>query len=195
MKDEQQAVEWPQLERVSFEEDKERIKVVLPVDRRWPWLGLYTVLVLVWVGSLVLGFGYLFTTVLDIVRETLSGFAFFVYVSIILLILYLWLQLGRRIARWWQYYLADREILFIRSDIVIIRRPVSLFGVTDAYDRAHMSPFFFSDKHRSPAFRYGNRGILFGDSLTADEQKITLAALNQHLFPHWQDDDEDDDEL
>ena len=65
----------------------------------------------------------------------------FVLTVLVILMLLVWLWFGRRfIWRWWQYHMANREILFINKEVLIVRRPVSILGLTDAYDMNHLSP-------------------------------------------------------
>lgn len=176
---------WPELDRIQFEPSAERLKVTLPTQRNWPYIVLYTLLLLVWLGSLLWAVVFLLTGP----RGSLSGVAFFIYALVVLLLFYLWFRLGGQILRWWQYFLANREILFIDKEMLIVRRPLSIFGVTDAYDMAHVAPFFYSEQHHSPAFRYGNKAILFGKGLTQTERGVLLARLNEHFFPGYDDED------
>ena len=44
---------YPDIAGVTFEETPERLKVVLPVRRQWPYLLVYSVLMLTWLGATV----------------------------------------------------------------------------------------------------------------------------------------------
>jgi hypothetical protein len=93
--------------------------------------------------------------------------------------------------RQWQYFAADREILFVNQSRLIMRRPVSLLGLTDAFDMAHVSPFYVSEKHHCPAFDYGYQNIYFGRDLPPKAAEQLVLFLNGRFFPHLDDDDED----
>lgn len=179
--------------RITLEESAERLKITLPVKRNQLAIAIYTVLALVWFGGLILFIYLLFNPptprgVGDLPPSL--GITWFIGV---LLWLYVWVRyMGRMIMRWWQYYLADREILFIDDKTLILRRPVSILGLTDAYDRQYVSPFMLDGTHNSLTFRYGNvQHILFGGTLSAEEQRTLQTYINDRYFPHH---DEDDDE-
>ncbi len=170
---------------IVIEEQESWQKVTLPAERS-PWLfALYSLLMLVWLvmtGFIVVGLFSRF------------GFAearpIFVAVWRILLVIWLvvWLWFGRRwIWRTWQYYAASREILFINRDTLIVRRPVSILGVTDAYDMQHISPFFLDAEAPAVGFTYGTLPIRFGRGLTAGEARSLANVLNHRYFPGHQD--------
>lgn len=174
----------PSIEQIQFEENKERLKVVLPVKRRWGYLVLYSAMLLVWVGMAV--FGLVFTW-----QMAFSGERFaFVFTVMLLILLYLLYWLGRMVWGQWQYYAANREILFIHKEMLIVRRPVSIFGMTTAYDRAHVTPFYYSEKHHCPAFDYGHQHVYFGHDLAIAPAERLIGYLNARYYPHY---DEDDD--
>lgn len=172
--------EFPEIEQVQFDMVDERLKVVMPLQRKRLFLGVYSVLLLtwivvtVWMVSLLLG------------AETSGLTTQFIVVWIILLLIwtYIWYRLGGMVWRWWQYYAATREVLFIDGEILIVRRPLSLLGVTDAFDMEHVSPFYYSAKHEAVAFDYGSRGGLFGSGISVTAAQDLIDYLNARFYPH-----------
>ena len=65
----------------------------------------------------------------------------------------------------------------------MIRRPVSIFGLTTSYEFAHISPFYMSDKHKCPAFDYAYAHVYFGLTLETEEATELVADLNNRYFP------------
>lgn len=178
--------------QIEFEDNDGRIKVTLPMRRNLPLLILYTILAILWAGLLLLFLYFLFW---PSESRSFSGMPFAlraVWVLGVVAWLYMWVRkLGGRILRWWQYYLADREILFIDEKTMILRRPVSLFGLTDAYAMEHVAPFYVEERHDSVGFRYGNaQYILFGMTLPLAEQKSLVEFLNSRFFPNMEEDEE-----
>ena len=174
----------PSIEHVQFDENKERLKVVLPVKKHWVYLALYSIMLVIWVD--MFAFGLVFTW-----QTAFSGERFaFVFTVMLLGLLYLLFVLGQIVWRQWQHYAANREILFIHEQMLIVRRPVSLFGITTAYDRAHVTPFYFSEKHNSPAFDYGHQHVYFGQDLPIDPAGRLIGYLNARYFPHYDEEDE-----
>lgn len=182
--------------RITIEENDERLKLTLPVERNMLAITIYTVLAIVWFGGLILFIYLWFNPPTPRAIGDLPLQLGITWVLLVLFWLYLWVRyIGRLILRWWQYYLADREILFFHEKTLILRRPVSIFGLTDAYDRQHVSPFMLDEKHNSVTFRYGNvQHILFGATLSAEEQLALQMYVNDRYFPHHDDDDDDDDD-
>ncbi len=181
---------------IEFEETEERMKVEIPLQRSKLAMFTYSLLALIWLGGLILFIVILF-------RPSSSGLISGLPRSIqitwfigVLLWIYVWIRyVGRSVLRWWQFYLAKRELLFISEHTVIVRRPVSLLGLTDAYDRRYMSPFYFSDQHQALAFPYGNvRHILVAMSVAKAEQMELMKFLNGRFFPQVDDDDDDDED-
>lgn len=174
----------PSIENIEFEENKERLKVVLPVKTHWVYLLLYSVMLLAWVGMVV--YGLIFT-----VQMAFSGERFaFVFTVMLVLLFYPLYRLGKMIWGQWQYYAANREILFVYKEMLIVRRPVSIFGITTASDRAHVTPFYFSEKHNCPAFDYGHQHVYFGNDLPADPAARLIGYLNARYYPQYDEDDE-----
>lgn len=175
----------PEIDQVTFEETPDRLKAILPVHRHWAWLLLFTLLLIIWLVGLVWGIIF---TIRDI---ALSGERYAIVFTIMLLIwLYLWYRLGKILWKQWQYYVASREILFIEKEQLIIRRPVSLLGITDAYDFDYVSPFFHSAEHHCPGFDYGKQRIYFGRGLTEESSQQLVHALNERYFNAFDDDDD-----
>ncbi len=174
----------PSIEQIQFEENKERLKVVLPAKTHWVYLILYSIMLLVWVGMAI--YGLIFT-----VQMAFSGERFaFVFTVMLVLLLYPLYRLGKTVWGQWQYYAANREILFIHKEMLILRRPVSIFGITMAFDKAHVTPFYYSDKHHCPAFDYGHQHVYFGHDLPLDSAGRLIGYLNARYYPHFDDDDE-----
>jgi hypothetical protein len=167
---------------LQIEENDERLKIVLPLKRQWPGLLAYSLLSLIWLGMLALFVVYLF-------NPPLGDFVSIAYRVGWRLLILVWLvvwgrYLGRYVLRGWQFYAASREILFINRQLLIIRRPVSLFGLTDAYDMQYVSPFYRHERSGNLAFQYGKTNhILFGLGLSPVEQGVLLSYLNHRFFP------------
>lgn len=158
---------------VTFEEDLERLKVVIPVRINWPLLLIFSLSLLIWLAMLLVVLIY-------IARGMSTNF-----VLTILLILWMivWFLFGRFLFARWQYYAASREILFVDEEQLILRRPVSILGLTTSYDMNHITPFYFSEKHRCPAFDYAYLHVYFGRSLEKEVSLKLIEDLNQRYFP------------
>lgn len=163
----------PENKLVRFEESNGRLKVVIPVPYNWWLLGLYTTGLVVWLAMLGAVLIYL-------LRGLSSSF---VLTIILVLWLIVWIWFGRFLFGRWQYYATNREILFIDDEQLILRRPVSIFGLTNSYDIDHVSPFYFSDKHSCPAFDYAFLHVYFAQSLGQDQAMELINHLNQWCFP------------
>lgn len=180
-------MKYPRIADVTFEETPERLKVVLPVRRQWPYLLVYSALLLIWLGATV----WMLVLLFGASRGDMSVAFLVVWVIILLIWAYLWYRLGSFVWRWWQYFVADREILFMSPAMLIVRRPLSLLGVTDAYSMEHVSPFYYSEKYGAVAFDYGSRAGLFGQGLEPPAAQELIAALNRRFFPHALEDDDE----
>jgi hypothetical protein len=175
----------PEIDQVSFAESPDRLKVTLPVRRHWAWFLLFTLLMIIWIVCLIWG-------VVFAIRDiAFSGKPYAIVFTIMILIwLYLWYRLGKIVWKQWQYHFATREILFIEKERLIIRRPVSVLGITDAYDFAYVSPFFHSAEHHCPGFDYGKQRIYFGQGLAEGSSQELVAVLNGRYFSALDDDDD-----
>ena len=167
---------------IQLEENPERLKIVWPLQRPWLLFGLFTLALVVWLVMLV---GMSIYLVRDVVGAG-ERFTFSFSVMIIVWLL-VWIWFGRILNKRWQYVAANREIMFINKKQVIIRRPLSIFGITDAYDMQHVSPFYLSEKHNCPVFDYGFQYIYFGRNLPQHEAKALIEMLNGRFFPYWDD--------
>jgi hypothetical protein len=167
----------PIIGTIKFEERTEWLKVILPGQRNWILFALHTVLLATWLITFIWIVGYLW-------RESGLGF---VMISLLVLWLLVWLWFGRKLWNMWQYHAADREILFINKAQLIVRRPVSILGPTDTYDMRYVGPFYYSEKHRGPAFDYAFQHVYFGHNLSESEAKALTLALNQRFFPDADD--------
>ena len=163
----------PDIKDVTFEESNGRLKVVIPVRFTWWLFGLYTFGLIVWLAMLVAVLIYL-------LRGLSSSF---VLTLILILWLIVWFWFGRFLFGRWQYNAANREILFIDAEQLILRRPVSIFGLTNSYDIHHVSPFYFSERHSCPTFDYAFTHVYFGQDLAKEQAIELIDRLNQRCFP------------
>ncbi len=168
---------FPQIDSLIIEESQERLKIVLPVKRNRFLLGLFSLCMIIWAVMTV-------AIVSAMIRENYN-----LLLNVMLVIwLGIWLWFGRVLWRRWQFLAANREILFINGERLILRRPLSLLGITDAYDMKHVGPFYMSDTHACPTFDYAFQHVYFGQSLPAGEAVRLISGLNHRFFA-----DEDDD--
>ena len=180
---------FPQIDGITFEENNERLKIMYPLRRRWVYFILLTIMLAVWiflvVGTLVFAF-----------RDILFSGERFVFVFTVMILVFLWLLylLGKLVWRQWSFFAANREILFINDEILIIRRPVSILGLTDAYDMQHVRPFFYNDHTSSPSFDYGSRTVFFGGDLEQEKAERLMNYINLRFFPDVLEDDDEDEE-
>lgn len=181
------------LDRIAFEENSERLKIIIPLQRQTTYWIIYSVLLITWIGGTIwagirLG-QFIFSG--DFGFEGLFLIAYFVILAIIAIF---WFYVGRMVWRQWQFHSSNREILFFHVDKLIVRRPLSLLGVTDAYDRKFVSRFRFDERVRSPAFNYGTYRVPVG--LTLDEQtaRALVREINARCFGGESDEDDDDDD-
>lgn len=169
--------EQPMISDVHFEQTPERLKVALPLRRKWPFLILYSILALTWLGMMAWGVIYL-------VQILFSGQRYrFLFGLIIIIMLLVLFRFGKFLMRQWAHYLSNREILFINREELIVRRPVSIWGNTDVYDMAFVTPFYETKSPEALAFDYGYRHIYLGEALTADARQALRRHLNQTYFP------------
>lgn len=172
----------PEFQTIQLEENQERLKISWPLQRPWLLFALFSLALIVWLVMLIGMSIYL-------IRDVMGAGERFTFVFSVMIIIWLlvWLWFGRILSRRWQYVAASREILFINKKELIIRRPVSIWGLTDAYDMQHVSPFYISDKFNCPVFDYGYQHIYFGQALAGDEARALIGMLNGRFFPHWDD--------
>ncbi len=161
---------------VHFEQTSEWLKVVVPVKRSWPYLAIYTILLVMWVVMLVWGVVYA-------VQIFLSGASYrFVFVIMLAVILFTLFRFGRFLRRQWATYFSNREVLLINNEEFIVRRPISIWGNTDVYDMEHVTPLYVHDKQQALAFGYGSRHIFFGEGLKDEARRALAAELNERYF-------------
>lgn len=162
---------------VHFEQTPERLKAVMPVRRNWPYLILYSILVVCWAVMMIWGTIFL-------VQILFSGESYrFVFAVMIIVMLLVLFRFGKFLTRQWAQYLSGREILFINQEELIIRRPVSIWGNTDVYDKAHITHFYEAHTPEALAFDYGYRHVFIGEALMADARQALCRFLNQTYFP------------
>jgi hypothetical protein len=166
----------PMISGVHFEQTPERLKIVMPAARKWPYLILYTLLAVAWLVMIV--GGLIFT-----VRILAAGASYrFVFAAINLVLLFILYRFGRFLLRQWATYLSNREVLFVNQEELIVRRPVSILGNTDAYDMQHVSPFYASEQPAALAFDYGYRHVYVGEGLTPNARDSLRRFLNEVFF-------------
>jgi hypothetical protein len=162
-----------------FEESAERLKLVIPIRVNWLLFALFSFALAVW--AIMIGIVLLY-----LIRGLSSSI-----VLTVLLILWLgvWLWFGRFLWARWQYHAANREILFIDTEQVIVRRPVSILGLTTSYHFGHVTPFYFSEPHNCPAFDYAFYHVYFGRGLPTAAARRLIEELNARYFPDEEDED------
>ncbi len=168
---------WTNIDGIEIEEDAERLKIVWPVARNWLLFALFSTSMIVWIVLLA-----------GMAAAIFRGQYGFLLTTMLVIWLLIWAWFGRVLWARWQYVAATREILFIDEARLIIRRPVSILGMTDAYDMTHVSPFYISDKFHCIAFDYGFQRVCFGQSVPDESAQKLVQALNGRFFPHADDD-------
>lgn len=174
---------FPQIEGVTFEETPERLKITLPVKRNGLLIVLFTACLIAWVVTLFFVVRFLF-------RDVLPTGGRFAFIMTIMLIIWgiVYYYLGRMLWQRWQYVSANREIIFIyKDDQVIVRRPLSIFGITTAYDFEHVGSFYYDQDRHSLAFQYGQRYAFFGQALSPSEAQQISDYVNYRFFPEKDD--------
>jgi len=158
---------------VQYDETPLRLKITIPIRVNWFLFALFSLLLAVWVVvlSLIMRFS------LEVVRFG------FVLATLFLLWLLVWLWSGRFLWNRWQYFAANREILFVEKEQLILRRPVSILGITTVYDFRHVTRFYYSDRHNCAAFDYTYYHVYFGHSLPAKDARMLVEQLNARFFP------------
>jgi hypothetical protein len=170
--------------RITLEDQPDWLKVVLPVKRNWLLFVVFTAALVVWLFFIL---GMLIFLIRDVILQG-ERFAF-VFAVILLIWLAIWLWVGKIVWGRWQYYAAGREILFINKERLIIRRPVSIWGLTEAFDMDYVRPFYVSKRHHCPTFEYGSQKVYFGTALTDFESAQLLKTLNTLYFRGYDTDD------
>lgn len=166
----------PLISGVHFEQTPERLKIVLPVARKWGYLAVYSALVVAWLGMMIGG-------VIFIVRILGSGAGYrFVFAVMIVILLAILFRFGRFLWRQWAAFASNREVLLVNPEELIVRHPVSIWGNTDVYDMAHVSPFYQSANPPALAFDYGYRHIYVGEALTGEARHTLAQFLNQQYL-------------
>lgn len=166
--------------RITLEEQENWQKVVMPAEKKPPLFILYTILMLIW----LIMFGFMVVGLFSPFGGEAAPIFQFVWRALLVLWLGIWIWFARKwLWRYWQYYAANRELLFINPETFIIRRPVSILGVTDAYDMKHITPLAYDGQEKAVGFDYGSHPIRFGRGLTAREAGDLIAILNHRYFP------------
>ena len=175
---------FPRIPGIKFEENDERLKITLPVRRNRILFGVYSVVMIVCLVLMV--WGLLFTA-----RMAFSGERFAIVFTIMLLLLLLMLfYFMRFVWRQWQYYASPREILFINKEMLIVRRPISILGLTDAYDMKYVQPLRYDEKYGGVVFHYGSQPRLFALGLAKEQVAEMVVYVNGRFFSTHDDDDD-----
>ena len=157
---------------LQIEETDGRLKITIPVRSRRLLLAIYSSTLVIWIVMLIIVVGYL-------IRGMSSGF---VLTALLIIWLLAWFLLGWFLWGRWQHHAANRELLFIDSEQLIVRRPVFIFGKTTAYDMNHVSPFYISERHKCPAFDYAYMHVYFGRDLGTDDSSELIKSVNTRFF-------------
>ncbi len=165
--------------QVLFDENPDRVKITIPLKVNWVVFGAHALALAVWLVMVGLVVVYLFRGLSNSLVLT----------ALILLWMLIWLWFGRFLFNRWQYYAANREILFIDEEQLIVRRPLSILGITNVYDINYVSAFYYSEKHNCVAFDYAYAHVFFGHSLDETAARAFITEINGRYFP-----DEDDEE-
>ena len=166
------------MSEIQIDANEDKTKIILPVRRNWLLVGLFSIALIIWVVGLVV-------IVLSMFDEGRTA----VLNCMVVGWLILWGFMGKSLWKQWQHYISPREVLFLAADRLILRRPVSIFGSTDAYDRTHLTPFVYDADRHAISFDYANHRITFGHTLPAADAQETVQQLNTLYFPDWDDED------
>lgn len=163
--------------RITLKDTPQWLKVVMPVKRNWLLFIVFSAAMVLWVVMTV-------WMVIFLIRDVIMPGERFAFIlgAIVVLWLVLWYFVGRSVGRRWQYFAAAREILFINKERLIVRRPVSFLGPTEAFDMHHVGSFYLSDKHHCLTFDYGSQKVYLGTGLTLDETERLIKTLNTLYF-------------
>ncbi len=171
---------------ITVEETDQWQKIILPAESNRFLFVFYSVAMLVWMGMLVV-------VVVGLFRPFVEGRPFYsslVWRGLMVLWLLVWIYFARRwLWRNWQYYAATREILFVGEEEFIIRRPVSLLGLTDVYDKAHIDRIEMDREGGFLSFAYGSRPVRFARGVDMSAAQRLVSLLNRQHFGEEEDDD------
>jgi cbb3-type cytochrome oxidase subunit 3 len=177
---------YPTIEGITFEENSERLKIVLPVKHNWFLLIAYTLTLITGIGLLI---GSIRFGVQIGMAKARFSLLFVVMILIFLLMLY---YLLKYVFRQWQFNVANREILFFNDEELIVRRPVSILGITTTFDRQYMRPLVYNEQYKSLSFEYGSRTIVIALNLPSSQTVPLATYINERYFPNHDEDDEDE---
>lgn len=175
---------YPKIDGITFEENERWLKIVMPVRKNWFLLIIYSLMVLTGVGLFV--GAIIFAVQLGTTWRRFS-LLFIVMIVIFLALLY---YLMKYVLRQWQFNISNREILFFNEEEMIVRRPVSIFGLTTTFDRQYMHPLSYNDQYSALEFDYGSRPVLIGLNLPKSQTEPLATYINERYFPHFDDEDE-----
>lgn len=178
--------------RITVEENASRVKITIPLRRLWPYWLTYTLLLLIWIFGTIWGIQTLISYII-VGNYGFEGGFLIAWIIILVIIAGFWVYMGNTVWKRWQYYTSNREILFFYTDKLIVRRPLSLLGVTEAYDRQYVSYFRFDEKVSGVVFDYGTFRIPVGATLVPEESMALIGLINQRFFPDIFEEDDDDE--
>ncbi len=158
---------------------EDRLKVILPIKRNWFLFLAYSLMMIACI-VLFVG-GLIYTIQIAFSGERYANAFVFLAVIFFFFLYYLWKFVWRQ----WQYFAASREILFIDEKMLIIRRPFSLFGITDAYDWQQVRPFTYNQQYNTPMFEYGQRSVFLGQDLSRAQADQLISGLNDRYFAEY----------
>lgn len=169
----------PHMSEIQIDAHEDKTKIILPVRRNRLLVGLFSIALIIWLVTLVI----IALSMFDEGRTAVLN-------CMVLVWLVLWGFIGKSLSQQWQRSISPREVLFLAADRLILRRPVSIFGSTDAYDRAHLTPFKYDNDRHAISFDYANHRIAFGHTLPVADAQQTVQQLNTLYFPDWEEEDE-----
>lgn len=174
---------------ILIEAESEWNKITIPLTRNWTLFIGFTIMLIGWIvmtGVMLIG----------LFRPIGGGPRIAVLLRCTFLFwLFLWYFIGKRIWRNFQLHAANREIFFIDDERITIRRPLSIFGVNDGYNREHVARFYYSDRYGLPMFDYGKRKYFFAHTLPREDAETLCNYLNkQYCASTYMLDFDDDDE-
>ncbi len=157
---------------VEYDDELERMKLTIRLRRKWAFIALYTISLIIWLTMLIVVLVYL-----------LGGKSTSIILTLLLVMwMVVWLSFGRFLWKRWQFQFANREIIFIDHEQLIIRRPVSILGITYAYDMSHIGPFYISQHRHCPAFDYAYQHVYVGQDLSDKDADELVKILNERWF-------------
>jgi hypothetical protein len=174
-------------DNILIEEEERWQKVIMPAEKSTFLFIFYSIAMILWAISTIWIIYQIFQP-LGIDRPFMTK-AIYRLIWFGLLVTWYWFA-KNFLWGFWQYYAANREILFINEEEFIIRRPVSLLGVTNVYDMKHIEAIYHDEEKDSPTLQYGVQPVHFGQALSTKEGIELISMLTHRHFSHLEDDEE-----